>query len=47
VSTISGVGILICVVLVSGVLVPKFTGPIITLTNAALRMAQGDLKTED
>jgi PAS domain S-box-containing protein len=44
VSTISGVGILICVVLVSGVLVPKFTGPIITLTNAALRMAQGDLK---
>ncbi len=43
VSTISGVGILICVVLVSGVLVPKFTGPIITLTNAALRMAQGDL----
>lgn len=44
VSTISGIGVLICVVLVSGVLVPKFTGPIITLTNAALRMAQGDLR---
>jgi PAS domain S-box-containing protein len=42
--TISGVGIVICILLVSGILVPKFSGPIITLTNAALNMAKGDLQ---
>jgi PAS domain S-box-containing protein len=41
--TISGVGIVICIGLVSWI-VPKFTGPIIKLTNAALRMAQGNLR---
>ena len=42
--TISGIGIVICIGLVSWIFVPKFTGPIITLTNAALRMAQGDIQ---
>jgi PAS domain S-box-containing protein len=41
--TISGIGIVICIGLVSWIFVPKFTAPIIKLTNAALRMAQGDL----
>jgi len=41
---ISGVGIVICMGLVSWIFVPTFTGPIIKLTNAALRMAQGDLR---
>ena len=42
--TIAGVGIIICIGLVSWLAVPKFTRPIITLTNAAWRMAQGDLR---
>ncbi|GAK51426.1 putative Histidine kinase [Candidatus Moduliflexus flocculans] len=41
--TISGIGILICLALVSWVVVPKFTNPILRLDYAALRMAQGDL----
>ena len=41
--TIAGVGIVICIGLVSWI-VPKFTRPIIKLTNTALRMAQGDLR---
>ncbi len=42
--TISLVGIFICMGLVSWIFVPTFTDPIITLTNAALRMAQGELE---
>jgi len=40
---ISGIGVLICLALVSWVVVPKFTNPILRLDHAALRMAQGDL----
>lgn len=42
--TIAGAGILICIGLVSWILVPTFTRPIIRLKNTALRMAQGDLR---
>ncbi len=42
--TTSGIGILICLALVSWVVVPKFTNPILRLDHAALRMAQGDLQ---
>ena len=41
--TISGIGIMICLALVSWLVVPKFTNPILRLDHAALRMAQGDL----
>jgi PAS domain S-box-containing protein len=44
--TISGVSIVICVVLISWIMVPTLTGPIITLTQAALKMAKGDLQAE-
>jgi PAS domain S-box-containing protein len=42
--TISGVGIVMCIILVLGILVPTFTRPIIKLTNASLNMAKGDLQ---
>ena len=41
---ISAIGIVAAMVLVSGFVVPKFTRPIITLSNTAIRMAQGDLQ---
>jgi len=41
--TISGGGIVICLVLISWLLVPRFTDPIIKLTNAALSMAKGEV----
>ena len=42
--SISAIGIMAAMALVSGLVVPKFTRPIITLSNAAIRMAQGDLR---
>ena len=42
--TISGLGILICIGLVSWIFVPTFTNPIMKLTNAAIHIAQGELR---
>ncbi len=44
--TIAGIGIVICIILVSGILVPRFTDPIITLTQVSLHMAKGELEQE-
>jgi len=42
--TIAGIGIVICVLLVSGLVVPAFTGPIISLTRATSEIAKGKLQ---
>ncbi|MCP4396927.1 MAG: PAS domain S-box protein, partial [bacterium] len=44
VSIIAGTGIIVCVILVSGFVVPTFTRPIITLTRAASEIAKGKLQ---
>ena len=42
--SISALGIVVAMTLVSGLVVPKFTRPIVTLSNAAIRIAQGNLQ---
>ena len=42
--TISGLSMVVGLALVSAFVAPQFTQPIITLTNAALRMARGELE---
>jgi PAS domain S-box-containing protein len=42
--TIALIGIFVCMGLVSWIFVPTFANPILRLTNAALRMAQGELE---
>ena len=41
---ISGIGLVICVILVSGFVVPTFTSPILRLAQVASQMAKGDLE---
>lgn len=43
---IAGTGIVVCFILVSSIVVPKFTGPIIRLTHAASEIAHGELKQD-
>ena len=44
ISIIAGVGIIICIILVSGFVVPTFSTPIISLTHAASEIAKGNLQ---